>query len=193
MTKTRMMTFLPLVAVLLVCSIIVVSVIFSGTKGSVGRAAVYDDIYHDAESTLIGYLGMGDDAPKNLADKGGLSNNARMTQRVTVVSGEWVLPISGTITKVHDAYYPGTYELKFSNKAVLTNEALVKVSIKVKAGDVVYILTGNRDGGYREYKEVRALEDNMVEFETGVIQDYTISTTDIVRAQEAMASVLASH
>ena len=110
-----------------------------------------------------------------------------MTQRVTIFSENGVLPISGTVTKTQDAYYPGTYELKFGNKAILTSDANVCVSLNVNKGDKVYILTGDRENGYVEYKTVEAQQDNMIAFDTSVIQDYTLSTTDIVSAQEAMA------
>ena len=94
------------------------------------------------------------------------------------------------MVKAQDAFYPGTYEVKFSNKAILTDTASVRVSLSVKEGEQVHILTGNKEKGYREYTVVTAQADNVISFDTSVIQDYTISTTDIISAQEAMASLM---
>ena len=197
MTKTRKMAALSLVAALTICSLFLVSMGYFKRNGNV-RMSVDKEIYHDAENTLMGFLGFKDDSigvgnytSKELTGNSGASGSTRLTQRVTVVSDESVLPISGTVTKAQDAYYPGTYELKFSNRAILTKEASVRVSLNVKAGDVVYILTGSKENGYHDYKTVKAVDDNVIAFDTCIIQDYTISTTDIVGAQEAMASVLA--
>lgn len=196
MSKTKKMICASFVAVLLVCSFITISMIYTRSRHN-AEMSVDDEVYEDAENTLMGFLGMKDDRvplqdrPKGkVAEEKGLNDNARLTQRVTIVSGDSVLPISGTVAKAQDAFYPGTYEVKFSNKAILTDVASVRVSLNIKEGDQVYVLTGDRDKGYKEYTVVTAEADNVVSFDTSVIQDYTISTTDIISAQEAMASIM---
>ena len=196
MSKTRKMIITSFVAVLLICSIFTISIVYTRNRRN-AEMAVDDEVYEGAENTLMGFLGMEDEKiPLESSPKGGAaeeavpSDNARLTQRVTIVSGDSVLPISGTVAKAQDAFYPGTYEVKFSNKAILTGVASVKVSLNVKEGDQVYILTGDRDKGYTEYAVVTAEADNVVSFDTAIIQDYTISTTDIISAQEAMASLM---
>lgn len=196
MSKTRKIIITSFVAVLLICSILTISIVYTRNRRN-AEMAVDDEVYEGAENTLMGFLGMEDEKiPLESSPKGGAaeeavpSDNARLTQRVTIVSGDSVLPISGTVAKAQDAFYPGTYEVKFSNKAILTGVASVKVSLNVKEGDQVYILTGDRDKGYTEYAVVTAEADNVVSFDTAIIQDYTISTTDIISAQEAMASLM---
>ena len=196
MSKTKKTIIASFVAVLLVCSLITISVVYTRNRHN-AEMSVDDEIYEDAEDTLMGFLGMDEDKvpleskPAGVVtEDAGLDENARMTQRVTIISNEGVLPISGTVTKALDAFYPGTYEVKFSNKAILTGTASVRVSLNVKEGDSVYILTGDRENGYTEYDVVVAKADNVVSFDTSIIQDYTISTTDIISAQEAMASIM---
>ncbi len=196
MSKTKKIIITSFVAVLLICSILTISIVYTRNRHNAGMA-VDDEVYEGAENTLMGFLGMEDDevplesSPDgNVAEEAGQSDNARLTQRVTVVSDDSVLPISGTVAKAQDAFYPGTYEVKFSNKAILTDIASVRVSLHVKEGDQVYVLTGDRDKGYTEYAIVTAEADNVISFDTSVIQDYTISTTDIISAQEAMASLM---
>jgi hypothetical protein len=196
MSKTKKTIIASFVAVLLVCSLITISVVYTRNRHN-AEMSVDDEVYEDAEHTLMGFLGMDEDkAPLEskpadvVTEDAGLDENARMTQRVTIISNEGVLPISGTVTKALDAFYPGTYEVKFSNKAILTGTASVRVSLNVKEGDSVYILTGDRENGYTEYDVVVAKADNVVSFDTSIIQDYTISTTDIISAQEAMASIM---
>ncbi len=163
--------------------------------------AVNDVIMREAQDTLMDYLGMSKDSEYALEPmhiKGehdeccGEVPMVRMTQRVTVATDDGILPISGTVTKVQDSFYPGTYELKFSNNAFLTDTAKVQVRINVNKGDTVYILTGDKNIGYTQVSEVNACSDNCVVFDAGVICDYTISTTDIEKAQETMTSI-ASH
>ncbi len=162
---------------------------------------VSSEAYGSAEHTLRSYLGIDDTLEVSAKDKPSESEDAdtegssrgRMTQRVTVEGEQGLLPISGTVTKIQDAYYPGTYEVKFSTKALLTYAAHVRIKINVKKGENVYILTGNKDVGYNQYAVVRAHADNCVEFNTDVIQDYTISTTDIKSAQEAMDSLISKR
>ena len=196
MSRTKKLIITSFVAVLLVCSLITISVVYTRNRHN-AEMSVDDEVYEDAEDTLMGFLGMDEDKvpleskPADVVtEDAGLDENARMTQRVTIISNEGVLPISGTVTKALDAFYPGTYEVKFSNKAILTGTASVRVSLNVKEGDSVYILTGDRENGYTEYDVVVAKADNVVSFDTNIIQDYTISTTDIISAQEAMASIM---
>ena len=196
MSRTRKIIFASLVAVLLICSLLTVSVVCAKNRHD-AEMSVDDEVYEDAEDTLMGFLGMEEEkvptesSPAVVgAEDAGFNENARLTQRVTIVSKEGILPISGTVTKTLDAFYPGTYEVKFSNKAILTGVASVRVSINVKEGEQVYILTGSRETGYQEYDVVTAKADNVVAFDTGIIQDFTISTTDIISAQEAMASIM---
>ncbi|MCR5558149.1 MAG: hypothetical protein K6F75_11405 [Butyrivibrio sp.] len=184
------------VAVLLICSLLTASVIYTRNRQG-AEMSVDDEVYEDAENTLMGFLGMEDEktplesTPEGIGtEDAGLNDNARMTQRVTIVSDAGVLPISGTVSKVQDAFYPGTYEVKFSNKAILTGLATIRVSLNVDQGETVYILTGTRETGYTQYDVVTAGVDNVVSFDTSVLQDYTISTTDIIGAQEAMASLM---
>ena len=61
----------------------------------------------------------------------------------------------------------------------------------VKKGDEIYILIGDKESGYTEYACVTAKEDNLVSFSTNILQDYTLSKTDIKSAQEAMADIFA--
>ena len=62
----------------------------------------------------------------------------------------------------------------------------------IKKGEEVYILIGDKDSGYTEYACVTAKEDNLVSFDTNILQDYTLSKTDIKSAQEAMADIFSS-
>ena len=196
MSRTKKIICASFVAVLLLCSLLSISVVYARNYQD-AEMSVDDEVYEDAENTLMGFLGMEEEktplesTPEGMGtEDAGLNDNARMTQRVTVVNDAGVLPISGTVYKVQDAFYPGTYEVKFSNKAILTGLASVRVSLNVNEGETVYILTGNRENGYTQYDVVTAKVDNVVSFDTSVIQDYTISTTDIIGAQEAMASIM---
>ena len=116
----------------------------------------------------------------------------RLSQKLTVITEEGVLSVGGTVTKAQDAFYPGTYEVKFSKNAILTSAAKVQVAMDVKRGDRVYVLIGDKENGYTEYASVVATEDNKISFSTNVLQDYTLSTTDINSAQEAMADIFSS-
>ncbi len=199
MTTTRNRIVHLLVTVMLIGTAFIASLLYNAHLAANSSMTVDADVYEDAEHTLKGYLGMKDDGTSGVLSRNSKpkdddkmigSDGARLTQRVTIVSDSGVLPISGTVTKVQDAYYPGTYELKFGNNAILTEDASIYVSLHVNEGDTVYILTGDRENGYVEYQEVRAERDNMISFDTSVIRDYTISTTDIASAQEAMASLV---
>ena len=198
MTMTRNKIIYALVTVTLICAFLAVSIVFNRTLTNKTEMTVDASVYEDAEHTLKGFLGMKDEGfagkpSKSRPAKGEEligADGSRMTQRVTIVSDNGVLPISGTVTKAQDAYYPGTYELKFGNNAILSSKADILVSLNVKKGDMVYILTGDRENGYVEYMTVEATENNKICFDTNIIQNYTISTTDIISAQEAMASVM---
>ena len=196
MMKTRKTLIAFLVTVLLICTFLAGSAISSRSKAS-SEMEMDSDVYNTAETTLKSFLGMEDSSSAGGRENSGdndpldpIDSSARMTQRVTVLNENGVLPISGTVSKSQDAYYPGTYELKFSNKAILTSKATVQVVMDVEPGEQVYILTGDKDKGYRQVGVVEANTDNIVLFETAVIQDYTLSKTDIMSAQAAVASVM---
>lgn len=126
------------------------------------------------------------------SDNAEVKGKKRLSQKLTVTTKDGILPVAGTVTKSQNAFYPGTYEIKFSDNALLTSEAVIQVAMDVKKGDYVYILTGDRDAGYTEYDAVVATQDNMIAFSTSVLQDYTLSTTDIDSAQQAMADIFSS-
>ncbi|SFU63848.1 hypothetical protein [Butyrivibrio sp. M55] len=163
--------------------------------GSNQQAADNEDAYYAAEETLLKYLGVDDkkdDASGSdeeiVAD---LSTNSRFTQRVTVKDdNDEMLPYSGTITKDPDSFYPGTYEISFNQNDLLPNKATVEVEMDVLKGDEVYILTGDKDSGYTEYAVVTVDKYNTVRFSTDMLQTYTLSTTNIAAAQEAMAGIV---
>ena len=67
--------------------------------------------------------------------------------------------------------------------------ATVEVEMDVLKGDEVYILTGDKDSGYTEYAVVTVDKYNTVRFSTDMLQTYTLSTTNIAAAQEAMAGI----
>ncbi len=197
MKKTRKKNIVFLVTVMIVGATLTSSVIHSKCESKL-EMTVDDAVYKDAEYALKGFLGYDDsfadcsaDADADLCrgeheDMG----TGRMTQRVTIVSEKGVLPISGTVTKMQDAYYPGTYEVKFNNSAVLSASANVHVRMDVRKGEQVYILTGDKDKGYTQVGVVEVEVDNCVCFETNFIHDYTISKTDIQSAQAIMARVM---
>lgn len=189
MTKTRKMISAFLGAVLLVCVAIAGSLLYEGTTTQVG---VNEALYGEVQDTLADYVNDGTrtvKGDKRAASYDDPSKLGRFTQRVTILSDGEILPISGTVTKSQDDFYPGTYEIKFSSNAILTTDATIYVDVDVKAGDTIYVLIGDKDKGYTEFTKVVAEKDNKISFETNIVQDYTISTTDIKSAQEAMASV----
>ena len=171
MTKTRKTMLIVLVAFLFGITVLAGSVVLFGT-GSEANIDISRGIYeHSGEEKEH-------------------DEHIRLSQRVTVKTDEGTLPFSGTITKSQDAFYPGTYKVVFSNNAILTDTATVEVKIQVKKGETVYVLTGNKDNGYSQYDEVIVTETDCVKFQTNILQNYTISTTDICGAQEAMASLV---
>ena len=101
-----------------------------------------------------------------------------------------MLPYSGTVTKAQEGFYPGTYEITFNQNDLLPNKATVEVEMDVLKGDEVYILTGDKDSGYTEYAVVTVDKYNTVRFTTDMLQTYTLSTTNIAAAQEAMAGIV---
>lgn len=184
MTKARKAAIAGLVTLLLV------TIVFTGF-------AVYSDrnstTKHDGETynavteMLLGMVGV--DVDGNDVD---VLAGKRLSQKLTVTTDDGVLVTGGTVTKIQDDFYPGTYKITFSKKAILTSKAVVEVSMDVKKGDDVYILIGDKDSGYTEYACVKAGEDNLVSFDTNVLQDYTLSKTDIKSAQEAMADIIST-
>ena len=109
-----------------------------------------------------------------------------------MTTDEGVLAVSGTVTKVQDAFYPGSYELKFARNAILSSRAQIQVQMEVNKGEEVHILTGDRENGFTEFASVIVTQENRVSFYTSILQDYTLSTTDIMSAQAAMADMLGS-
>ena len=169
MTKTRKNMLIVLVTMLLMISVIAGAAVLVKTGSEANM-----DISYSLNKRL------GDDYGEHI----------RLSQRVTVNNEEGTLPYSGTIIKSEDAFYPGTYKVTFSKNAILSQTVMVNVKFDVPQGETVYILTGNKDCGYSQYAVVKTKEDNSVEFETNILQNYTLSTTDICGAQEAMASLI---
>ena len=112
---------------------------------------------------------------------------------VTVTNDDGTLSVGGTVTKNQDPFYPGTYIVSFSKNSILSSRAHVEVRMKVDKGDTVYVLVGDKEKGYNQFTTVTADRDNEISFDTNILQDYTLSTTDIMGAQEAMACVLSSE
>ncbi len=182
MTKTgkRVLVFL---AGFVVACVILVGIASSGFSSNMKVGQLYTGTTDEFEGLVNS--GKGDSDPDVMGSK-------RLSQNITVTNENGTLALGGTVTKSQDPFYPGTYELNFSKKAILSSRALVEVKMNVKAGDKVYVLVGDKDTGYSEFTTVTAQEDNMVSFETNIIQDYTLSLTDVKGAQEAMACVLSS-
>lgn len=182
-------------AVVFVVALSVVSIHIYRRHGSNQQTADNEDAYYAAEETLLKYLGVdnkeddsSDSDEEIVAD---LTANSRFTQRVTVKDdNDEILPYSGTITKDPDSFYPGTYEISFNQNDLLPNMATVEVEMDVLKGDEVYILTGDKDSGYTEYAVVTVDKYNTVRFSTDMLQTYTLSTTNIAAAQEAMAGIV---
>ena len=185
MTKARKKGMIVLVMFLIGC------LIFAGAELYTDRASArYDSIkcVHDGVSDAL--MALLDTTTKR--DGAEVKGERRLSQKLTVTTDKGILPVAGTVTKVQDAFYPGTYEIKFSKKSILTSRAIVQVIMDVKRGERVFVLVGDRDNGYTQYAEVVAQEDNKVSFATDILQDYTLSTTDIGGAQEAMADIFSS-
>ena len=182
-------------AVVFVVALSAVSIHIYRRHGSNQQTADNEDAYYAAEETLLKYLGVDnkeddscDSDEEIVAD---LTANSRFTQRVTVKDdNDEILPYSGTITKNPESFYPGTYEISFNQNDLLPNMATVEVEMDVLKGDEVYILTGDKDSGYTEYAVVTVDKYNTVRFSTDMLQTYTLSTTNIAAAQEAMAGIV---
>ncbi|MBQ4218688.1 MAG: hypothetical protein IKQ00_08875 [Butyrivibrio sp.] len=182
-------------AVVFVVALSAVSIHIYRRHGSNQQTADNEDAYYAAEETLLKYLGVdnkeddsSDSDEEIVAD---LTANSRFTQRVTVKDdNDEILPYSGTITKDPESFYPGTYEISFNQNDLLPNMATVEVEMDVLKGDEVYILTGDKDSGYTEYAVVTVDKYNTVRFSTDMLQTYTLSTTNIAAAQEAMAGIV---
>ncbi len=186
MTKTRKMGMMLLVTFLISC------VIFAGavfiTDNASKDKGTSDSVQNGVSDALITLL----DATTDHGSEAEVKGERRLTQKLTVITEDGSLSVSGTVTKAQDAFYPGTYEIKFGHNAILSSKATVQVSMDVKRGEKVYILIGDRDKGYTEYASVVAVENNKVAFSTNILQDYTLSTTDISGAQEAMAGIFSA-
>jgi hypothetical protein len=191
MTKTRTIRMFILVAVVLICASFAGAIFQYGIDGK-SRVSTAQDTPEES-SSLASFVVTDDEEARSereqtLTEEGLLNERGRLTQRVTIFDENGTLPISGTVTKSQDGFYPGTYELTFSKNVILNKTATIQVKMDVEAGQPVYILTGNKEKGYREVAVVVADEDKCVSFDTQLLQKYTLSTTDICGAQEAMAS-----
>lgn len=191
MTITRKVRVLVLVVVTLICVSFLVSV--NQAKEQEAAAAYADSVgQEETGNALASFIADKNDelqeGQEATLSEGVLNERGRLSQRVTIFDDSGTLPISGTITKNQDAFYPGTYELKFSTNAILNKPATIQVKMDVAEGEHVYILTGDKEKGYNQIAVVTADANKEVSFSTQVLKDYTISTTDIVGAQAAMAS-----
>ncbi|MBE5829131.1 MAG: hypothetical protein E7305_06675 [Butyrivibrio sp.] len=183
MTTVRMKVLAFLTVFVTVCSIIAVAA-FGGS----GDINANGKLYIATTDEFDGMIRGEEDIPG--AD---VMGSKRLSQNVTVTNENGTLSVGGTVIKNQDPFYPGTYIVSFSNNSILSSRAVVEVRMKVAKGDTVYVLVGDKEKGYSEYTSVVADRDNAISFETNVLQDYTLSTTDIIGAQEAMACVLSSE
>lgn len=183
MTKTRKIAVSVLVMFLIGCIAFAGFAIYAdrdiASKGG-GQA------YNAVTEALLGLAGFED------GRDGEVLSGKRLSQKLTVTTDSGAVLSGGTVTKIQDDFYPDTYKITFSKKAILTSRAVVEVTMDVKKGDEVYILIGDKDSGYTEYACVTAKADNLVSFDTNILQDYTLSKTDIKSAQEAMADILST-
>ena len=184
MTKTRKAAILILVTFLIGCVVFAGVAIYADRNSSTSHDG---EAYNAVAEALLGLAGV----EVENKDSEVLSGR-RLSQKLTVTTDDGVIVAGGTVTKIQDEFYPGSYKITFTKKAILTSRAVVEVSIDdVKKGDKVYILIGDKDSGYTEYACVTAKEDKLVSFDTNILQDYTLSKTDIKSAQEAMADIFA--
>ena len=174
-----------LAAFLTIC-IIMAGAAFSVKKFTASDVTISDVLNTGIASTdLSVILSEESDNPSVMGER-------RLSQQVTVTTKDGTVPVSGKVVKSRDGFYPGTYELTFSNNAILNTTATVEVMVDAMPGDEVHILVGDKDSGYREFATVEVEQPGVVAFDTGILQNYTISTTDIQGAQEAMADILSS-
>ncbi len=186
MTKAMKRGIIVLAAFIIGCAAFAGSVIFAYVQSATGSNNS-SDVYTEAEDTLRGYLVYGDIRSGYGSTEETV--NKRLSQRVTVTDGEGTLPISGTVVKAKDGFYPGTYNLSFSENRILTEKVTVDVKMDINPGENVYVLVGDMDDGYIQYATAVVDDNKVVSFKTDVIQDYTLSTTDIRSAQRAMADL----
>ena len=192
MTKVKKFRLLIFVVVILVC-VSFATAVFKQSKYGNSTVSTAQDVQEENGNSLASFVVTEDNEVRSeqeqtLTEEGLLNERGRLTQRVTIYDENGTLPISGTITKSQDAFYPGTYELSFSKNVILNKTATIQVKMDVQAGQPVYVLTGNKEKGYREVAAVVADENKCVSFDTQLLQNYTLSTTDICGAQEAMAN-----
>ena len=184
MKRARKPVIIVLVTFLLGC------IVFAGIAIHADRritASRDGEAYSAVMETLLGIAGI--EVDDKDAD---VLAGRRLSQKLTVTTDDGAVVSGGTVTKIQDDFYPGSYKITFSKKAILTSRAVVEVQMDVKKGDDVYILIGDKDSGYTEYACVTAKEDNLVSFDTNILQDYTLSKTDIKSAQEAMADIFST-
>ena len=184
MKRTRKLVVTVLVTFLLGC------IVFAGVAIHADRnktTSCDGEAYNALMETLLGIAGV--EVDDKDAD---VLSGRRLSQKLTVTTDDGAVVSGGTVTKIQDDFYPGSYKITFSKKAILTSRAVVEVQMDVKKGDDVYILIGDKDSGYTEYACVTAKEDNLVSFDTNILQDYTLSKTDIKSAQEAMADIFST-
>ena len=192
MTGTRKIRLIILVAVALTCASFAVSASHAG-KQKAGLSYTSDASREENSGSLASFMVNEDENPQSgqesaVSEGDLLDERGRLSQRVTICDDNGTLPITGTVTKNQDAFYPGTYELKFSTNAILGRSATVQVKMDVYEGETVYILTGDKEKGYTQIGMVTADSNKVVCFDTTILQDYTLSTTDIAGAQAALAS-----
>ncbi len=183
MTTVRMKVLAFLTVFVTVCSIIAVAA-FGGS----GDINANGKLYIATTDEFDGLVHSGDDLAG--AD---VMGQKRLSQNITVTNEDGTLSVGGTVTKNQDSFFPGTYIVKFSKNSILSSRASVEVRMKVNRGDTVYVLVGDKEKGYSQFTTVTAERDNVISFDTNILQDYTLSTTDIMGAQEAMACVLSSE
>ena len=149
-----------------------------------------DELYVRAEDMIEGYIR---DRRDSLGDGSVVPGEKRLSQKVTITRQNSLVPIGGTVTKSSDAFYPGTYEVKFTKTKILNSKATIYLNIDVEPGQTVYVLVGDKELGYKNFATIEAADQNTVAFETNVIRDYTVSTTDIIGAQKAMEVLLSCN
>ena len=184
MKMARKLALVVLVTFLLGCAVLAGYAVYTDRSST---ASHNGEAYNAVMETLLGLAGA------EMQDgNGGVLAGRRLSQTLTVTTDSGAMVSGGTVTKIQDEFYPGSYKITFSKKTILTTKAVVEVQMDVKKGDDVYILIGDKDSGYTEYACVKAKEDNLVTFDTNILQDYTLSKTDIKSAQEAMADILST-
>ncbi len=188
MTKAQEIGMLVIVTLLTVCIAITGFKLIFTDDNSQG-IEVTDGVYTEVSDALMVLL----EEPIEEQEAAEVMGVKRFSQRLTVTTENGVLPVGGKVIKEKDAFYPGTYEISFSEDTTLMSKARVCVAMDVVKGDKVYILVGDKESGYKEFSTVVATEDRHVCFSTNVLQNYTLSTTDICSAQQAMADIFSAR